>query len=190
MCHQVKSEFLRCGFGIQMLSIGIDINYFLCCLAYAGPLFLQFHQSRRGSYLCCNHRHHYHHNYCDSVSPSLYSSQPGSAHHTPLLSPVSLQEVPFARVWCSNRQPLHCAFSLERYTPTTTQLSCKICIRQLKGHEQILQVQTSILEVSPWSAGPLDSISTRPGDQRASFSRATQGLKELRNALALNPWYR
>ncbi|KAM6221851.1 netrin receptor UNC5D isoform 6-T6 [Rhynchocyon petersi] len=58
----------------------------------------------------------------------------------------SLQEVPFSRVWCSNRQPLHCAFSLERYTPTTTQLSCKICIRQLKGHEQILQVQTSILE--------------------------------------------
>ncbi|XP_070109642.1 netrin receptor UNC5D isoform X4 [Equus przewalskii] len=56
------------------------------------------------------------------------------------------KEVPFSRVWCSNRQPLHCAFSLERYTPTTTQLSCKICIRQLKGHEQILQVQTSILE--------------------------------------------
>ncbi|XP_053434647.1 netrin receptor UNC5D isoform X3 [Nycticebus coucang] len=59
---------------------------------------------------------------------------------------TACQEVPFSRVWCSNRQPLHCAFSLERYTPTTTQLSCKICIRQLKGHEQILQVQTSILE--------------------------------------------
>ncbi|XP_070356028.1 netrin receptor UNC5D isoform X5 [Equus asinus] len=61
-------------------------------------------------------------------------------------TPCAFQEVPFSRVWCSNRQPLHCAFSLERYTPTTTQLSCKICIRQLKGHEQILQVQTSILE--------------------------------------------
>ncbi|XP_077892967.1 netrin receptor UNC5D-like, partial [Ictidomys tridecemlineatus] len=59
---------------------------------------------------------------------------------------TACQEVPFSRVWCSNRQPLHCAFSLELYTPTTTQLSCKICIRQLKGHEQILQVQTSILE--------------------------------------------
>ncbi|XP_038308531.1 netrin receptor UNC5D isoform X6 [Canis lupus baileyi] len=59
---------------------------------------------------------------------------------------TACQEVPFSRVWCSNWQPLHCAFSLERYTPTTTQLSCKICIRQLKGHEQILQVQTSILE--------------------------------------------
>ncbi|XP_069069907.1 netrin receptor UNC5D isoform X2 [Pleurodeles waltl] len=59
---------------------------------------------------------------------------------------TACQEVPFSRVWCSNQQPLQCAFSLERYTPATTQLSCKICVRQVKGHEQILQVQTSILE--------------------------------------------
>uniref|UniRef100_A0A8B9NYP4 Netrin receptor UNC5 n=1 Tax=Apteryx owenii TaxID=8824 RepID=A0A8B9NYP4_APTOW len=48
---------------------------------------------------------------------------------------TACQEVPFSRVWCSNQQPLHCAFSLERYTPATTQLSCKICVRQVKGHE-------------------------------------------------------
>uniref|UniRef100_A0A8C3LEJ0 Netrin receptor UNC5 n=1 Tax=Chrysolophus pictus TaxID=9089 RepID=A0A8C3LEJ0_CHRPC len=59
---------------------------------------------------------------------------------------TACQEVPFSRVWCSNQKPLHCAFSLERYTPATTQLSCKICVRQVKGHEQILQIQTSILE--------------------------------------------
>ncbi|XP_068776710.1 netrin receptor UNC5D isoform X4 [Struthio camelus] len=59
---------------------------------------------------------------------------------------TACQEVPFSRVWCSNQQSLHCAFSLERYTPATTQLSCKICVRQVKGHEQILQIQTSILE--------------------------------------------
>uniref|UniRef100_A0A8C6ZNK7 Netrin receptor UNC5 n=1 Tax=Nothoprocta perdicaria TaxID=30464 RepID=A0A8C6ZNK7_NOTPE len=59
---------------------------------------------------------------------------------------TACQEVPFSRVWCSNQAPLHCAFSLERYTPATTQLSCKICVRQVKGHEQILQIQTSILE--------------------------------------------
>uniref|UniRef100_A0A7M4E3H0 Netrin receptor UNC5 n=1 Tax=Crocodylus porosus TaxID=8502 RepID=A0A7M4E3H0_CROPO len=59
---------------------------------------------------------------------------------------TACQEIPFTRVWCSNQQPLHCAFSLERYTPTTTQLSCKICVRQVKGHEQILQIQTSIIE--------------------------------------------
>uniref|UniRef100_A0A8D2LKN1 Unc-5 netrin receptor D n=1 Tax=Varanus komodoensis TaxID=61221 RepID=A0A8D2LKN1_VARKO len=59
---------------------------------------------------------------------------------------TACQEVPFSRVWQSHQQPLHCAFSLERYTPATTQLSCKICVRQVKGHEQILQIQTSILE--------------------------------------------
>ncbi|XP_038240914.1 netrin receptor UNC5D isoform X4 [Dermochelys coriacea] len=59
---------------------------------------------------------------------------------------TACQEVPFSRVWCNNQQPLHCAFSLERYTPATTYLSCKICVRQVKGHEQILQIQTSILE--------------------------------------------
>uniref|UniRef100_A0A670ZG62 Unc-5 netrin receptor D n=1 Tax=Pseudonaja textilis TaxID=8673 RepID=A0A670ZG62_PSETE len=59
---------------------------------------------------------------------------------------TACQEVPFSRVWRNNKQPLHCAFSLERYTPATTQLSCKICVRQVKGHEQILQIQTSILE--------------------------------------------
>ncbi|XP_058050311.1 netrin receptor UNC5D [Ahaetulla prasina] len=59
---------------------------------------------------------------------------------------TACQEVPFSRVWCNNKQPLHCAFSLERYTPATTQLSCKICVRQVKGHEQILQIQTSVLE--------------------------------------------
>ncbi|XP_063304751.1 netrin receptor UNC5D isoform X3 [Pelobates fuscus] len=59
---------------------------------------------------------------------------------------TACQEVPFSRVWCSNQLPLHCAFSLERYTPATTQLSCKICVRQVKGHELILQIQTSILE--------------------------------------------
>ncbi|XP_074664214.1 netrin receptor UNC5D isoform X3 [Strix aluco] len=59
---------------------------------------------------------------------------------------TACQEVPFSRVWGSSQPPLHCAFSLERYTPTTTQLSCKVCVRQVKGHEQILQIQTSILE--------------------------------------------
>nr|XP_014349455.1 PREDICTED: netrin receptor UNC5D [Latimeria chalumnae] len=59
---------------------------------------------------------------------------------------TTCQEVPFSRMWCSNQRPLHCAFSLERYSPATTQLSCKICVRQVKGDEQIIQVQTSILE--------------------------------------------
>ncbi|KAM7416901.1 hypothetical protein PAMA_018807 [Pampus argenteus] len=55
-------------------------------------------------------------------------------------------EFSFPQVWCSNQQPLHCAFSLERYSPATTQLSCKISVRQVKGHEQILQVYTTVAE--------------------------------------------
>ncbi|XP_064164220.1 netrin receptor UNC5D-like isoform X2 [Anguilla rostrata] len=59
---------------------------------------------------------------------------------------TTCQEFSFSQVWCSNQQPLHCAFCLERYSPATTQLSCKISVRQVKGHEQILQIFTSIAE--------------------------------------------
>uniref|UniRef100_A0A8C9Y379 Netrin receptor UNC5 n=1 Tax=Sander lucioperca TaxID=283035 RepID=A0A8C9Y379_SANLU len=60
---------------------------------------------------------------------------------------TTCQEFSFPQVWCSNQQPLHCAFSLERYSPATTQLSCKISVRQVKGQEQILQVYTAVAEV-------------------------------------------
>ncbi|XP_053336651.1 netrin receptor UNC5D isoform X2 [Clarias gariepinus] len=56
------------------------------------------------------------------------------------------QEFSFSQVWNSNQQPLHCAFSLERFNVGTTQLSCKISVRQVKGHEQILQVYTCVEE--------------------------------------------
>ncbi|KAK2902530.1 netrin receptor UNC5D isoform X1 [Channa argus] len=59
---------------------------------------------------------------------------------------TTCQEFSFPQVWYSNQQPLHCAFSLERYSPATAQLSCKISVRQVKGHEQILQVYTAVAE--------------------------------------------
>ncbi|XP_022522583.2 netrin receptor UNC5D isoform X3 [Astyanax mexicanus] len=59
---------------------------------------------------------------------------------------TTCQEFSFCQVWSSNQQPLHCAFSLERFTTATTQLSCKISVRQVKGHEQILQVYTTVAE--------------------------------------------
>ncbi|XP_018524925.1 netrin receptor UNC5D isoform X1 [Lates calcarifer] len=59
---------------------------------------------------------------------------------------TTCQEFSFPQVWCSNQQPLHCAFSLERYSPATAHLSCKISVRQVKGHEQILQVYTAVAE--------------------------------------------
>lgn len=70
-----------------------------------------------------------------------------------LLPPPPPQEFSFPQVWCSNQQPLHCAFSLERYSPATSQLSCKISVRQVKGHEQILQVYTAVAEVRLRSCG-------------------------------------
>uniref|UniRef100_A0A8C2FU03 Netrin receptor UNC5 n=1 Tax=Cyprinus carpio TaxID=7962 RepID=A0A8C2FU03_CYPCA len=59
---------------------------------------------------------------------------------------TTCQEFSFTQVWYSNQQPVHCAFSLQRHSTSTTQLSCKISVRQVKGHEQILQVYTTVGE--------------------------------------------
>ncbi|NWT14940.1 UNC5D protein, partial [Vireo altiloquus] len=37
------------------------------------------------------------------------------------------QEVPFSRVWRGSSRPLLGAFSLERFSPATAQLCCKVC---------------------------------------------------------------
>ena len=57
------------------------------------------------------------------------------------------QEFSFSQVWASNQRPLQCAFSLERYSHSSSQLSCKISIRQVTGEEHILQIYTSVVEV-------------------------------------------
>ncbi|KAM6987044.1 netrin receptor UNC5D-like [Aplochiton taeniatus] len=59
---------------------------------------------------------------------------------------TTCQEFSFSQVWASSQRPLQCAFSLERYSPSSSQLSCKISVRQVKGQEQILQVYTSVVE--------------------------------------------
>uniref|UniRef100_A0A665V3B1 Netrin receptor UNC5 n=1 Tax=Echeneis naucrates TaxID=173247 RepID=A0A665V3B1_ECHNA len=59
---------------------------------------------------------------------------------------TTCQEFSFSQVWASNQRPLQCAFSLERYSHSSSQLSCKISVRQVKGEEQILQVYTSVVE--------------------------------------------
>ncbi|KAK7164461.1 hypothetical protein R3I94_002996 [Phoxinus phoxinus] len=59
---------------------------------------------------------------------------------------TTCQEFSFTQVWYSNQQPVHCAFSLQRHSASTTQLSCKISVRQVKGHEQLLQVYSSVGE--------------------------------------------
>uniref|UniRef100_A0A3Q1I9J2 Netrin receptor UNC5 n=1 Tax=Anabas testudineus TaxID=64144 RepID=A0A3Q1I9J2_ANATE len=59
---------------------------------------------------------------------------------------TTCQEFSFSQVWASDQRPLQCAFSLERYSHSSSQLSCKISVRQVKGEEQILQVYTSVVE--------------------------------------------
>ncbi|XP_053709920.1 unc-5 netrin receptor Da [Synchiropus splendidus] len=59
---------------------------------------------------------------------------------------TTCQEFSFSHVWAGNQRPLQCAFSLERYSLSSSQLSCKISVRQVKGEEQILQVYTSVVE--------------------------------------------
>ncbi|XP_032869996.1 netrin receptor UNC5D isoform X2 [Amblyraja radiata] len=63
------------------------------------------------------------------------------------VKPLTLfQEIAFSQIWSRSQQPLPCAFRVERFNSATTQLSCKICIRQLKGDELFFQINTSILE--------------------------------------------
>ncbi|KAM8828089.1 netrin receptor UNC5D-like isoform 2-T2 [Spinachia spinachia] len=59
---------------------------------------------------------------------------------------TTCQEFSFAQVWAGEQRPLRCAFSLERYNHSSSQLSCKIAVRQVKGEERILQVYTSVVE--------------------------------------------
>ncbi|TSK72049.1 Netrin receptor UNC5D [Bagarius yarrelli] len=58
----------------------------------------------------------------------------------------AFQEFFYTRVWCSTASPLRCAFSLQCHNTAANQLSCKISVRQVKGHEQILQISTTLAE--------------------------------------------
>lgn len=80
-----------------------------------------------------------------SCPPAWFLSNVPSVRPPSLLA---LQEFSFCHVWAGSQRPLQCAFSLERYSPSSSQLSCKISIRQVKGEERILQVYTSVVEVS------------------------------------------
>uniref|UniRef100_A0A3Q3JV94 Netrin receptor UNC5 n=1 Tax=Monopterus albus TaxID=43700 RepID=A0A3Q3JV94_MONAL len=82
---------------------------------------------------------------------------------------TTCQEFSFSQVWASNQHPLQCAFFLERYSHSSSQLSCKISVRQVKSEEQILQVYTSVVEnekgVLPFSSQSDCTITSQTGSR-------------------------
>lgn len=64
------------------------------------------------------------------------------------------QEIPFYHIWSGLQPFLHCTFTLERLSPSTCELACKIWVWQVEGDGQSFTVNFNIAKVRAVPEGP------------------------------------
>lgn len=57
------------------------------------------------------------------------------------------QEIPFYHIWNGTQQYLHCTFTLERVSPSTSDLACKLWVWQVEGDGQSFNINFNITKV-------------------------------------------
>lgn len=110
------------------------------------------------------------------VRPEPTTRAPGAcagAHSMPLLCP-SPQEIPFYHIWNGTQQYLHCTFTLERVSASTSDLACKVWVWQVEGDGQSFSINFNITKVGKKAVCPLYQLSqtgSTPGRSRLLASQ-------------------
>ncbi|MEE6479850.1 hypothetical protein FKM82_012387 [Ascaphus truei] len=60
---------------------------------------------------------------------------------------ASYQEIPFYHIWNGVHQNLHCTFTLERFSLSTSDLSCRVWVWQVEGDGQSFNININLSKV-------------------------------------------